>query len=287
MDQKAPPFQYLIKNPMVTFVNLKDYFNGKDNVCYGRKPIGTEYKKAAPILFFGDSYAHGQYLEPNQTFAYKLSKTLKRPVYNRAIPGASFQHMYYQVSDDFAETFFKQVPYSDLIFFIIIDPHYERMTIFSDFGVIYNNFYLRYKFKNGKFIKDNYNNYFLNAIKSSYIIRTLNISYVKRYISNPKNADKLTDEMTAYFIETRKKLEEHWDKKSKFVVILYSYIPIRFKKELRQKLEQQDFIVIDTDDLTDVDLSSEKYMFQDNLHPKEAAWNLLTPKIIKTLDLDK
>ena len=86
-------------------------------------------------------------------------------------------------------------------------------------------------------------------------------------------------------IETRDKLEKHWNNKINFTVLLYDNIPIKNKKMLREKLEANNFTVIDTSDLTKEDLNSEKYLMQDNLHPTEAAWDLLTPKIIKTLGL--
>ncbi len=275
-----PPYRYYLKNPHITFINLDGYFNGKDNIINGRKPDGLEYKKGKPIIIFGDSFAHGQYLNYNQNFSYKLAHKLKRPVYNRAIPGASLQHMYYQVSEE-NSSFYKDVPISDTIFYVMINDHYLRMSIFSDFDVIGGNFYLRYKIKNNKLVKDNYNNIFLNLIKSSYIVRAINCKYVDSYIKNPKNADKLTDLAVKYLVETRNCLEKRWNKKINFIVILYDNNKIDFEDILKEKLEKNNFTVISTDDLTQEDLNSEKYLMQDNLHPKEAAWNSLLPKILE------
>lgn len=279
-----PPFQYMIKNPFITFIELNDYFNGQDNVFNGRLPNGLKYKNKTPITIFGDSFAHGQYLNPDQNFSHKLAETLKRPVYNRAIPGSSMQHMFHQVTDS-ANVFFEQVPKSDTVFYIFIDEHYCRMSILSDFETIYKTFYLRYTLKNGKLKKDNYNNPLLNLIKSSYTIRILSHKYTNWYINNPKMAEKLTNQILAFFIETREKLEQNWNNKINFVVILYDNTPIKNKSMLRKKLEDNNFIVIDTSELTNEDLNSEKYLFQDNLHPTEAAWDLLTPRIIEAAKL--
>ena len=54
---------------------------------------------------------------------------------------------------------------------------------------------------------------------------------------------------------------------------------------LKKELEDNGFIVISTKDLTDVNLKIPKYTMQDNNHPTEEAWNLLTPLIIKKLGL--
>ena len=159
------------------------------------------------------------------------------------------------------------------------------MSIFSDYGPMDGNIHLRYTLRHNKLVKDNYDNIFLNIIKSSPTIKLITLKYAERYINNPKNADKLTDLALAFFKETRNILEKKWNKKIKFIVIFYDNNEIRYKEMLRQKLEDNNFIVIDTDELTYEDLNSEKYLFQDNLHPKETAWDLLVPLIIKKANL--
>ena len=283
----VPPYQYIVKNPKVYIVDLKNFYDGSDDAMKGRVPEGLEYEDKTPILLFGDSFTQGQFIAPYETFGFKLSEALHRPVYNRGIPAASLQHMYYQVDDEFADTFFDQVPYSDLIFFTIISPHYKRILMKSNFEILYNDFYLHYTYKDGKFVKDNYDNYFLNLIKSSYLFRFFNIAFVRSYCQNPKNADRLTDIMTAYLTETRRKLEERWCKKSKFVVLFYTtnFMPLPYKEMLREKLEKNGFTVIDTAELTDEDLGAEEYTCFEKWHPNNKAWELLTPKIIEKLNL--
>lgn len=284
LSTDIPKFQYMIKDPFTTFIDLEDYYTGDNNIFVGRLPNGLQYKDKTPILIFGDSFAHGQYLNPDQNFSHKLSESLKRPVYNRGIPGSSMQHMLHQVTVK-ADDFFQKVPKTDTVFYVFIDEHYMRMSIFSDFDALYNNLYLRYTLRDGKLVKDNYDNKFLNFIKSSYTIRMLSLKHTVWYINNPKMADKLTDQILAFFIETRDALEKKWENKINFTVLLYDNIPIKNKAMLRKKLEDNNFNVIDTSDLTKEDLNIEKYLMQDNLHPTEAAWDLLTPKIIKELGL--
>ena len=281
---KIPPFKYYLKNPVIPYTQLDDYFNGKDNIFNGRLPVGTEYK-SNPILYFGDSYIHGQYLEPNQNFGYKLSHSLKRPVYNRAIPGSGFQHMYYQVSDENAKSFYEQVPPTDTIFYIMIHDHYLRMSIFSDFDALGGNMHLRYTIKDDELVKDDYNNPFLNFLKSSHTIRNYNLKYLEYNMHIPQSADKMTDSALKYFIETRNILEKKWNKKINFNVIFYDNFKISHQNILREKLKANGFKTLAVSDLTNEDLNSEKYLMQDNLHPTEAAWDLLTPLIVEKLEL--
>ena len=291
LSTEIPKFRYNIKDFDIVYLPLNDYYDGSNDIFKGRKPVGLEYCKMnkncsypPPIIIFGDSFAHGQYLKFNQNFSYKLSQTLKRPVYNRAIPGSGVQHMFYQVSDKDDTSFYEEVQPSDTVFYILIDDHYLRMSILSDFDTVQGNIHLRYtKNRRGELVKDNYKNVLLNIIKSSPTIKAINLKYLDNYIKNPKNADKLTDMLLLYFIQTRKILENKWNKKIKFIVIFYDNRKINHKEILRKKLEENNFIVLDTSELTSEDLNSEEYLMQDNLHPKEKAWDLLTPIIINKL----
>lgn len=286
LSTEIPPFKYHLKCPPIPYTHLEGYFNGENNIFQGRLPVGTEYK-TEPIIFFGDSYIHGQYLKYNQNFGYKLSKALRRPVYNRAIPGSGFQHMYFQVADESAKSFYSEVPPSDTIFYIIIHDHYLRMTIFSDFDALGGNIHLRYTIKNNKLVKDNYNNVILNILKSSHTIRNFNLKYIDYYIHSPRSAENLTNSALKYFVETRNILEKRWNKKIKFNIIFYNNFKIEHQDILRKKLEDNGFKTVVISELTDENLNSEEYLMQDNLHPTEAAWDLLTPKIIDKLGMNK
>ncbi len=88
---------------------------------------------------------------------------------------------------------------------------------------------------------------------------------------------------TAIFAETRKKLEAHYGKKVNFVVVFYGG-GIKYKDILKQKLEDNNFKVLDTNDLTNEDIYSENYISSENFHPTEEAWNLLTPLIVNELN---
>ena len=232
--------------------DLEGHFNSKDNIFSGRLPDGTEF-------------AH----------------LLKNPVYNRGIPGGSFQHMYMQSLSD---SFYKTIPNADTVFYIMISDHYRRSMLWH-FDILDLHIYPHFhKYKN-QLIMDNPHNNFLNFFKSIYTVKYFNHIYADKYSKNPKNSDKITDDALLYFIETRKELEKHWKKKIKFIILFYEDWDVLYKQELTQKLKANDFIVISTKELTNKDLRSEEYNIIENNHPKEEAWNLIVPKLIERLEL--
>lgn len=261
--------------------DINTFYTGAPDNFSGRKPDGLEYK-TNPITVFGCSYAHGQHLNYNQTFSYKLSKLLKRPVYNRAVPAKGLAKMYYQSEH---ETFYKDVPKSDLVIYIMLDDHYRRMkSNFLDTTEI--NKHRTYKKVNNELILNDNKNPLLCLLHSTYTHKAATSMFVEHYINNPKNADKLTDEAALYFIKTRENLEKKWGTKVNFVVIYYNHW-LRHGDLLRKKLEENNFIVINSNQLTNENLFTDKYFSKETLHPTEDVWDLLTPKIVDFLELKK
>lgn len=278
---KINKFKYMPYLPGY-ILDLKNFFNGENNLYSGRLPDGLQYKNTKPIVIFGCSYAFGQYLNQEQIFSAKLSNILKRPVYNRAISGGSFQHMYMQT---LSPIFYEDVPMTDTVIYIMIGDHYRRSLI-RYFDILDLHILPHFSQKNNKLHQYNHKNNFLNFIYSLYTIKYFNHINAAKFINNPKNADKLTDLSVLYFKEAKNELEKHWNKKINFYIILYEDWEIPYKEQLTQKLEKEGFIVISTKDLTNEDLRTEKWQMQDNYHPTEAAWDMLTPKIIERLNLN-
>ncbi len=277
---KINEFKYMPYRPEY-LSDLESYFNGQNNLYFGRKPDGLEYKYASPIILFGCSYAFGQYLNSNQTFSYKLAHLLKRPVYNRAISGSSFQHMYMQSISD---SLYKVISDTDTVIYIMISDHYRRSMLYY-FDILDLHVLPHFVIKNNKLIQDDYKNPVTNFLKSLYTAKYINHIFVENYIKNPENAEKLTDNALLYFIETRKNLEKKYNKKLKFIVIFFEDWEILYKDILEKKLKDKGFITISTKDITDTDLRLEKYSMQDNHHPTEKTWDMLTPALVKKLKL--
>ncbi len=275
---QVEPYSYKVNFPSDMY-GLENFFDGTSNLGGGREPDGLNYKDSMPVVIFGCSYAFGQYLNANQTFSHKLSELLKRPVYNRSTPGASFSFMYRQV---LMYDFYKTIPECDTVIYVMISDHARR--IYLNYFDVTNLWIIpRFEQKNDKLISKNYNNKFLNFINALYIAKILNHNYAEKMYKDPKYADQTTDFILLHFKLTKEELEKKWNKKVNFYVILYEDCDIYNEDKLREKLETNGFHVISTKELTNEDLNDEKYRFQDNHHPTEAAWDLLTPLIAEKL----
>ena len=269
-------FGYNFKNPQVFNTNINDYISD----LFLASDLN---KKKSPIILFGCSYAHGFNLKYNQKFGYKLSRLLNRNIYNRALPASNYSFMYWQTTQD---EFYKQVPPSKNIIFLLNLDQFRRSYVYTFFPLL-KEFYIHYSIKNDKLILDNYKNPIINFIKSSYIIKTFNHFYVNNYISNSKNYEKITDDILLYFIKTRENLEKNWEPykgKINFTVILYETSKCDFKKLLEKKFINNGFNFYSTTDLVNEDLNLPEYMSKD-LHPTEAAWDLLTPLIAENIKI--
>ncbi len=275
-------FQYTVNAKFSSYMeNLEHFFNGNGNYFYGRLPDGLRYSNKSAIIIFGCSYAYGFELDANKTFSYKLSQKLKRPVYNRSIPGGSFQHMYMQSISD---SLYNRIPNADTVIYVMMSDHYRRLLTqyvrMTDLVV-----YPTYNIKNNELVSRNYNNKVKNFFESLYIVKYLNHIYAQRYINNPKNEKKLTDMSLLYFNKSKGELQKHYGKNIKFYIFLYEDSDILYSDILRKKLEDNGFLVVSTRDLTKEDLTKPEYKWDDNCHPSEKAWDLLTPLIIKKLKL--
>lgn len=167
----------------------------------------------------------------------------------------------------------------------MINDHYRR-TLIRYFDILDTHILPHFSIHRNKLHQYNYKNIFLNFIYSLYTVKYISLQYTENYINNEKTSEKLTDMAVLYFTETRNELQKHWNKKINFSIILYEDWDIKHKEKLKQKLKQEGFTVISTKDLTNEDLKTEKWQMQDNHHPTEEAWNMLTPKIIERLNLD-
>lgn len=273
---------YQIKGTPRTFI--EDCFSDEKpysaKIYKTRKPVGTEFK-ADPILIFGCSFAYGMNLEDNQTFSTKLSKLTKRPVYNYAICGKSFQQMFFITE---SEEFYKKVPPCSTVIYVMIEDHFKRL-LGDPFFLCENNIEVNYKYKNKKLVVDNFDNPFVAFYKIDYTIRAIRRMLGKLYVNNEANNEQMTDEALAYFIKTRENLNKHWKNNPR--IILFAYLPYNLSYNLIDKLKKENFEVITTQDLTEENLENTENYMQENWHPTEAAWDLLTPLFIKKMQENK
>lgn len=281
---KRPQPNYDI-NIQTSGYNLQEYDCDGSNNCFLkiRQPEGTEFKNKEPLVIFGCSFAHGtRSLNHNQTLGYKLAQYLKRPVYNRSVIGGGLAQMYYQTTNDY---FYKVVPSSPDIIYVMIFDQYRRVMI-NKFEPADHSLMLHYKYnKKTKKLTFDKPSLLYAILNNSYMLNSLKNLYSYRYINNPKNSEILTDMALTYFLESRKELEKHWNRKINFTVILYDHIKIRHQNLLKQKLEDNGFKVIITSEITKENLDESKYKLEDGAHPNPAAWDLLIPLIVKNANL--
>ena len=247
---------------------------------WGRPVEGLEYNKR-PIVIFGCSYAYGYSLNNEQTFSYKLSKLAKVPVYNRAWTGWSVQHMLYQTKLD---EIYKQIPEPEYVIYVYINDHIRRLYLlsFSSWNILADEQNLRYKEKNGELIEIKNNNPILKQIKRLYFVNKIHHLFVNKFILNEKNKKNCYDFAIKHFTEAKKEMQKHW-KNTKYVIFFYE--DDKQNNYLKENLKKAGFIIISSCNLTKENLKSSKYLL-DNHHPREEAWDLLTPLIMKKLDIE-
>lgn len=247
---------------------------------YGRLPEGLEYP-SKPIVLFGCSYTYGYNLEQEETLQYKLAKITKRPVYNQAFTGWGPQHMLYQTELD---SFYEKIPEPEYVIYTLIDDHVRRAYLmsFCAANFLHETINLRYKEKNGKLVEIKNTNPLLRFIRRLYLTNEINQLFVKHYISKEENQEKCYDFLFKHIRQSKENMEKRWES-TKYVVLIYNTGKIKETKFLKQKLEKEKFIVLDTHQLTTERLFERKYM-QINYHPTEDAWDLLTPLIVEQLE---
>lgn len=247
----------------------------------GRYPAGLDYKNK-PIVVFGDSYAYGFDLEHEQTFHYKLAELTKRPTYLRAVSGWGIQNMLYQVRED---EFYKKVPEPEYVIYIMIKDHFRRLYSihFMSGCLLEERRCLRYKDKNGELVQITDENPVLNFIKRIYFVNKIHEYYINRILLNPNNYELYSNFAVKHFAASKEAMEKHW-KNTKYVILIYE--PLYNGDIFIKDLKKLGFTVISIPDIVDVNLRDELYMLP-NYHPTEAAWDLIVPKVIEELSLNK
>lgn len=244
-----------------------------------RKPEGLKYKKP-PILLFGCSYTYGEGLKDKETFSYKLSNLSKRPVYNRANSGWGTQHILYQLKRD---DFYKEVKPPEYIIYTLIDDHLNRLFRYqypppSCYAL------LRYKLT-----KDGFTEIypFLPSLWKLYTVNSIQNFIERSLLTANFNRKKNLEYFYLMMNECKKLAKQHYPN-AKFVILIYREQSNMFIDDpnLYKKLIDDNFIIIDTDDLIQRNLlNADGCKTIDHSHPSEKAWDLIVPALIKKLNL--
>ena len=96
-----------------------------------------------------------------------------------------------------------------------------------------------------------------------------------------ENNKKCYDFALKHFLTARSEMEKYW-KNTKYVIIFHT--AKSNDNYLKEQLLNNNFIVIDTNELTNQNMLDSKYM-NDDFHPTEEAWNVIVPQLIKELGI--
>lgn len=266
---QSPPYDSVLKSFDDVYAEIRnDKF---------RKPEGLN-SKAKPIIIFGCSFAYGDGLNNSQTFSHKLFTQTSRPIYNRSFSAWGVQQMLYQLK---REDFYKEVKKPEYIIFVIMSDHINRVYYhtFRSIDTIEN---LRYFNENGELKRSQQTT---NIFNSFWMVKHFQKFIIDNFVSNKKNNDEKFDFLKMHLEESKKLSDEHFPG-SKFVILKYcnDNSDWSLNTDRWKELEKEGFIVLDTKTLTRKDLSLKQYTLPDS-HPNEKAWDVVTPALVKKLNL--
>lgn len=248
------------------FTHLYSGINVENSVHNAfRKDIITKSRKK-PILFTGCSFTHGTGLEDQDTISALFSKLTGRSVYNRAGRGFGLNQFLYQAHRG---DIYKQMPEPEYIIYTFIYDHLHRMDKFKmapdDIA-----FQPAYKIKNGSLIE-------IKPKFYNYLYSVNCYQYFHTYWLNKIDFKKVK----LFFNETEREIHRHW-KDSTLVILVFQ--DGAEDSSIWEELKKENYTVIKTSELTDIDLNKEEYK-SDGCHPSKEVWEILAPELIKRLNI--
>ena len=121
----------------------------------------------------------------------------------------------------------------------------------------------------------------IELIHRLYIVQKIEHFYINNFLLREENYNKYFSFATEHFIESKKEMERHWNN-TKYVIVLYQ--SFQYDDLFIEKLKENNFMVISLKYDYNLNLFTSQYLYPD-YHPKEEAWDLLTAKIAKSLNL--
>ncbi len=275
--------RYINAHKIIDFNHL---YKAKKESHYFRDTI-IEKSRKSPILIFGCSFGYGYGLKEEQALSYKLAKYTNRSVYNRSISSYGIQIMPYMLENFELE---KEIPNPEYIIFIFIDDHAFRLyrRIMAADEPYYD---IHYKYKKSPPLRPQGNLYSLELEKPNYFIYRFPIvrffeQHYRWYLYSKSKVNDNFDYMKLHF-EKAKSLADKKFPNAKFVILKFSECksPKIHDNKRWKELEDEGFIVLDTNKLTNEVLYDKKYKMPDGIHPNETAWDIVVPALAKALNL--
>lgn len=255
-----------------------------------RKPVGEEYKNEDALVIFGGSFGYGTSLTNENTLSYKLSKYLKKTVYNRAYPSGSPTQMLFQLQKT---DIFEKIPKVDTVLYVYTEDEMARLYKILDCEPS-NVFNPRYEIKNGKLerIKTDKN---YDKIMKLYVAKELRERVIEPKLA--ENQEKTFDLFFEIFKESKAIADKKWNNPN-FILLKYPIyrtdrqnLPDCSEKYTKYKgwerFDEIGITVVDTQSLVGNEVCSAKYVVNpdNDYHPNEAAWELIIPKLIAKTEI--
>ncbi len=268
------PFSF--KRQEISFDRIKEIYDI-------RKPVGLEYNSPA-IIIFGCSYAYGYLLEENQTFGYKLSQRLKRPVYNLGSSGISPQFDLIRIRNHDIDNILKKTEY---VIIVTIGDHALRVHTNSN-GFPDEYIWPRYDKKGNKLVL--HKSHF-PIIEGSYLYKYIEKRFFNFLMKTEIEfvQDYIFDYVKLHYETIRNEIHKI-NPNIKIIILLYYDQPDRelFLNSPRWKeLEDEGFIFIDLKKELPVMFNKYDYRIPGDGHPNERAWEKTTDLIINKLKIIK
>ncbi len=283
--QSIPKFKYSLR--LIPFKNYYKNFSKNFLTSYKRIAVGNDKNKSS-IIIFGCSVADGLALEHN--FAGQLSDLTGRTVYNRAFGSMGPATLVWQTKNkEFYQTLlpdYKSNP-PEYAIWVYIPLQFDR--IYFDKYAIYTPIMVGYNVKNNHLVENK--NILLQFCRLNIVKSLVDKFIIQKHFKETNDVyNENFDLLKIHFLEAKYELQKRFPN-IKFIIIKFPIVGIdsftrfkEFEQINRWKELEKDFIVYDLTKELNVNLLDEQYLIYDG-HPNEKAWNIVTKKLVKDLNL--
>lgn len=252
--------------------NLLDGMIVDNTYTYKFRPDVNTNSTKKSIILCGCSFTYGDGLSDEKTFSNKLGIFSDRPIYNRAGMGWGLSHFLFLTDFNY---FYQKHTEPEYLIYVYIDNHLNRINKFK-VEPLFVDFQPRYKYKNEQ----------LNIMNPKLFDRLVFVeTYQYNSFDDVYNPELFPKILKAYFKQANENIRRHW-KNTKLVILKYptDEDSRSFNHEIWKEIEEMGITVIDSSELTTINLRLDKYKV-DGLHPTAEAWDAIIPELVKKLNL--
>lgn len=275
-----------------------DYFYKKEpfptSRCLNRekyyfRTLEQDNANKKSIALLGCSFTYGDSLSDEETFSHQLyEKTKGYDIYNWGICGAGIQHMLYLLKDIKVLNEIKNPP--EYVIYTYIPSHIERIRYYYFTENTSNFIAITSKFDSHKNIVLEKDVFFPKPFYKTFIMKLLfDLKSKYEKINETKYFNENKEMLYQILLQTKQIINNKYPQ-TKFVILIYDENPSNdfhfYMKDYFDKLQQNGFIIIKVDDLIGAEQKNKERQ-KDGFHPNAQAWNLIVPKLIEKLNLQK